>query len=61
MRDTLSYVEINSVMAAALSLTFGRGGALFGNLFFSYLIDANCVAPIALFSSLLFSKYILYF
>ncbi|KAK3907449.1 Synaptic vesicle glycoprotein 2B [Frankliniella fusca] len=44
------------VMAAALSLTFGRGGALFGNLVFSYLIDINCVLPIALFAALLFGK-----
>lgn len=42
------------VMAAALSLTFGRGGALFGNLVFSYLIDIACVLPIALFAAMLF-------
>ena len=44
------------VMAAALSLTFGRGGALFGNLIFSYLIDINCILPIALFAAMLFGK-----
>uniref|UniRef100_A0A1B0CZJ6 Major facilitator superfamily (MFS) profile domain-containing protein n=1 Tax=Phlebotomus papatasi TaxID=29031 RepID=A0A1B0CZJ6_PHLPP len=42
------------VMAAALSLTFGRGGALLGNLLFGFLIDLNCVVPIVLFSSMLF-------
>lgn len=44
-------------MAAALSLTFGRGGALIGNLIFGFLIDLNCVIPIVLFSAMLFSKY----
>lgn len=44
------------VMAAALSLTWGRGGALLGNLLFGYLIDLNCVIPIVLFSFLLFGK-----
>lgn len=43
-------------MAAALSLTFGRGGALIGNLIFGFLIDLNCVIPIVLFSAMLFSK-----
>ncbi|XP_055324513.1 synaptic vesicle glycoprotein 2C-like [Sitodiplosis mosellana] len=42
------------VMAAALSLTFGRGGALIGNLIFGFLIDLNCVIPIVLFSTMLF-------
>lgn len=46
-------------MAAALSLTFGRGGALVGNLLFGYLIDLNCVVPIVMFSILLFSKFLL--
>jgi len=46
------------VMAAALSLTFGRGGALLGNIIFGFLIDLNCVIPIALFSTMLFSKSI---
>lgn len=46
----------NRVMAAALSLTFGRGGALIGNLIFGFLIDLNCVIPIVLFSAMLFSK-----
>ncbi|XP_056642432.1 synaptic vesicle glycoprotein 2B-like [Diorhabda sublineata] len=41
------------VMAAALSLTFGRGGALIGNLIFGFLIDLNCVVPIVLFASML--------
>uniref|UniRef100_A0A1Y1KR70 Major facilitator superfamily (MFS) profile domain-containing protein n=1 Tax=Photinus pyralis TaxID=7054 RepID=A0A1Y1KR70_PHOPY len=41
------------VMAAALSLTFGRGGALIGNLIFGFLIDLNCIVPIALFSIML--------
>lgn len=45
-------------MAAALSLTFGRGGALIGNLIFGFLIDLNCVVPIVLFAAMLFSKYI---
>lgn len=44
-------------MAAALSLTFGRGGALIGNLVFGFLIDLNCVVPIVLFAAMLFSKY----
>lgn len=44
-------------MAAALSLTFGRGGALLGNLLFGFLIDLNCVVPIVLFSAMLLSKY----
>lgn len=51
------YYPINRVMAAALSLTFGRGGALIGNLIFGFLIDLNCVIPIVLFSTMLFSKY----
>lgn len=42
------------VMAAALSLTLGRGGALLGNLIFSYLIDIACVLPIGLFAAMLF-------
>ena len=41
------------VMAAALSLTFGRGGALIGNLLFGFLIDLNCVIPIVLFAAML--------
>lgn len=45
------------VMAAALSLTFGRGGALLGNLLFGFLIDLNCVVPIVIFSALLFCKF----
>lgn len=45
-------------MAAALSLTFGRGGALLGNLLFGYLIDFNCAVPIVLFSAMLFSKFV---
>lgn len=45
------------VMAAALSLTFGRGGALMGNLIFGFLIDLNCVVPIVLFASMLFGEY----
>ncbi|XP_014215669.1 synaptic vesicle glycoprotein 2C [Copidosoma floridanum] len=42
------------VMAAALSLTMGRLGALVGNLVFGYLIDLACVVPIVLFASFLF-------
>lgn len=42
------------VMAAALSLTFGRGGALLGNLLFGFLIDLNCVVPILLFAAMLY-------
>lgn len=45
-------------MAAALSLTFGRTGALVGNLVFGYLIDLNCVVPIVLFSAMLLGMYI---
>ncbi|KAK6621014.1 hypothetical protein RUM43_011317 [Polyplax serrata] len=47
------------VMAAALSLTFGRGGALLGNLIFGFLIDMNCIVPIALFSAMLFLSGVL--
>ena len=42
------------VMAAALSLTMGRLGALVGNLVFGYLIDLACVVPIILFAAFLF-------
>lgn len=52
-------ILIDSVMAAALSLTFGRGGALIGNLVFGFLIDLNCVIPIVLFASMLFGKLLL--
>lgn len=44
------------VMAAALALTWGRGGALMGNLLFGFLIDLNCVVPIVIFSSMLLGK-----
>ena len=44
------------VMAAALSLTFGRTGALVGNLIFGFLIDMNCVMPIVIFSAMLFGE-----
>lgn len=44
-------------MAAALAMTVGRGGALFGNLIFGFLIDLNCSVPVLLFASFLFSKY----
>ncbi|XP_050293572.1 synaptic vesicle glycoprotein 2B-like isoform X2 [Anthonomus grandis grandis] len=47
------------VMAAALSLTFGRGGALIGNLLFGFLIDLNCVVPIVLFAGMLFGSGLL--
>lgn len=43
-------------MAAALSLTMGRLGALVGNLVFGYLIDLACVVPIILFAAFLFGK-----
>lgn len=43
-------------MAAALSLTMGRVGALLGNLVFGYLIDLACIIPIILFSVFLFGK-----
>lgn len=43
-------------MAAALSLTAGRGGGLIGNLVFGYLVDLNCVVPIVLFAAMLFSE-----
>lgn len=49
-------MEIFRVMAAALSLTMGRLGALVGNLVFGYLIDLACVIPIILFAAFLFSK-----
>ncbi|XP_008544409.1 synaptic vesicle glycoprotein 2C isoform X1 [Microplitis demolitor] len=42
------------VMAAALSLTMGRLGALVGNLVFGYLIDLACIVPVALFAAFLF-------
>lgn len=45
------------VMAAALGLTFGRIGALMGNLTFGYLIELNCYIPIGAFSFLLLRKY----
>ncbi|XP_033245596.1 synaptic vesicle glycoprotein 2C-like isoform X2 [Drosophila miranda] len=44
------------VMAAAMSMTFGRGGALLGNLIFGLLIDLNCIIPIILFSGMLFAS-----
>lgn len=44
------------VMAAALSLTMGRLGALVGNLVFGYLIDLACAIPIVLFAAFLFGK-----
>jgi VNT family MFS transporter (synaptic vesicle glycoprotein 2) len=46
-------------MAAALSLTFGRGGALVGNLLFGFLIDLNCVVPIVLFAAMLLGSGLL--
>ncbi|KAF7995435.1 hypothetical protein HCN44_006542 [Aphidius gifuensis] len=42
------------VMAAALSLTMGRLGALVGNLLFGYLIDLACVVPVVIFAVFLF-------
>uniref|UniRef100_A0A1A9ZZ58 Major facilitator superfamily (MFS) profile domain-containing protein n=1 Tax=Glossina pallidipes TaxID=7398 RepID=A0A1A9ZZ58_GLOPL len=42
------------VMAAAMSMTFGRSGALLGNLIFGFLIDFNCIIPIIIFSAMLF-------
>ncbi|KAF7387378.1 hypothetical protein HZH68_013055 [Vespula germanica] len=42
------------VMAAALSLTMGRLGALVGNLIFGYLIDLACIVPIVIFAAFLF-------
>ncbi|EDW33900.1 GL21881 [Drosophila persimilis] len=48
-----------SVMAAAMSMTFGRGGALLGNLIFGLLIDLNCIIPIIIFSGMLFGKYLI--
>ncbi|XP_075232170.1 synaptic vesicle glycoprotein 2C-like isoform X2 [Lycorma delicatula] len=47
------------VMAAALAMTVGRGGALFGNLIFGFLIDLNCTIPVVLFASFLFISGIL--
>uniref|UniRef100_A0A1I8PCK4 Major facilitator superfamily (MFS) profile domain-containing protein n=2 Tax=Stomoxys calcitrans TaxID=35570 RepID=A0A1I8PCK4_STOCA len=41
------------VMAAAMSMTFGRSGALLGNLIFGFLIDLNCIIPIVVFSAML--------
>jgi VNT family MFS transporter (synaptic vesicle glycoprotein 2) len=49
------------VMAAALSLTMGRLGALVGNLMFGYLIDLACVVPVILFAAFLFGKYFFLF
>lgn len=47
------------VMAAALSLTTGRGGALIGNLIFGYLVGWNCAVPIGLFAVMLFASGLL--
>ncbi|XP_022188783.1 synaptic vesicle glycoprotein 2B isoform X2 [Nilaparvata lugens] len=47
------------VMACALAMTFGRGGALFGNLIFGFLIDLNCLVPVVLFASFLYISGIL--
>lgn len=44
------------VMASALALTFGRAGALSGSLLFGYLIDLNCIVPIAIFSTLMMAS-----
>ncbi|XP_052868506.1 synaptic vesicle glycoprotein 2B-like [Anopheles cruzii] len=49
------------VMAAALSLTCGRGGALLGNILFGFLVDLNCSIPVVLFSAMLFGSAILCF
>lgn len=43
-------------MAAALSLTCGRGGALIGNILFGFLVDLNCFIPVVLFAALLLGK-----
>jgi MFS transporter, VNT family, synaptic vesicle glycoprotein 2 len=45
-------------MAAALSLTFGRGGALIGNLLFGFMIDLNCVVPVVIFAAMLFGEWV---
>lgn len=50
-------MHVFRVMAAALSLTMGRLGALVGNLVFGYLIDLACAVPIILFAAFLFSEY----
>ncbi|XP_033149199.1 synaptic vesicle glycoprotein 2C isoform X3 [Drosophila busckii] len=42
------------VMAAAMSMTIGRCGALFGNLLFGFFIDLNCTVPIIIFAAMLF-------
>lgn len=52
----ISRLSCFRVMAAALSLTMGRLGALVGNLVFGYLIDLACVVPIILFAAFLFGK-----
>ncbi|XP_035784664.1 synaptic vesicle glycoprotein 2B-like isoform X1 [Anopheles albimanus] len=49
------------VMAAALSLTCGRGGALIGNILFGFLVDLNCFIPVVLFAALLLGSAILCF
>lgn len=54
----INLVSRYRVMAAALSLTMGRLGALIGNLVFGYLIDLACVIPIILFAAFLFGKKI---
>lgn len=41
------------VMATSLALTFGRSGAVLGNMIFGQLIDINCAAPIAIFAAML--------
>lgn len=57
MIETVTLCEPFRVMAAALSMMFGRIGGLIGNLVFGALIDTNCVFSIILFALLLLGEY----
>nr|CAI5835076.1 unnamed protein product [Callosobruchus analis] len=45
-------VLIPRAIALAITATFGRLGAIFGNVIFGVLIDVNCVIPIYVFATL---------
>lgn len=46
------------VVATGMTISIGRIGALLGNLSFGYLIDLNCIVPIAMFAAMLFGTAI---
>ncbi|CAH1996797.1 unnamed protein product [Acanthoscelides obtectus] len=46
-------------IALAITATFGRLGAIFGNVIFGVLIDVNCVIPIYVFAGLQIASGIL--